>query len=87
MTDVPKAQLIPGRPFEAKARKKRRKGRDPAPAATCTLPFDDVRPFLSGKPMHGLGGPPPETPRAQPVEPTPPEAADETGSEGGILAA
>jgi hypothetical protein len=55
VTDLPPANLVPGRPFEAKARKKRRKGTDPVPAATRTLPFDKVRPFLSGKPLRGLG--------------------------------
>lgn len=54
MTDLPKADLLPGFPFEAKARKKRSKGGKPAPATTRTPPFEDVRPFLSNKPLHGL---------------------------------
>ena len=59
MTDLPKAYLLPGFPFEAKARKKRRKGGTPAPATTRTPPFQDVQPFLSNKPLHGLTPVPP----------------------------
>ncbi len=66
MTDLPKAHLLPGFPFEAKARKKRRKRSNPAAAATCTPSFEDVRPFLSSKPLHGLTPPPPA---AQPPKP------------------
>ena len=51
MSDLPKARLLPGIPFEAKARKKRRKG-DPAPASTCTPSFEEIRPFLTGKPLR-----------------------------------
>jgi len=68
MTDLPKAQLLPGIPFEAKARKKRSKGK-PAAAATCTPPFEDVRPFLSNKPLHGLTHTPP-APQPLQAEPT-----------------
>lgn len=53
MSDLPKARLLPGIPFEVKARKKRRKG-NPAPASTCTPPFDKVRPFLTATPLRGL---------------------------------
>lgn len=56
MSDLPKARLLPGIPFEARARKKRRKGK-PAPASTCTPPFDEVRPFLTGKPLRSLTEP------------------------------
>ncbi len=69
MTDLPKADLLPGFPFEAKARKKRRKGGTPAPAITRTPPFQDVRPFLSNKPMHGLSHTPP-APQAPQAKPT-----------------
>jgi hypothetical protein len=69
MTDLPKAYLLPGFPFEAKARKKRRKGGTPAPATTRTPPFQDVQPFLSNKPLHGL------TPR--PAAPQPLQAENE----------
>lgn len=73
MTDLPKAQLLPGIPFEAKARKKRSKGK-PAAAATCTPPFEDVRPFLSGKPLHGLtpaprAAQPPQAEHEPPAQP------------------
>ncbi len=74
MTDLPKAHLLPGFPFEAKARKKRRKGGDPASAATCTPPFEDVRPFLSNKPLHGLtpAPPAPQPPHAEQEPPAQP---------------
>ena len=74
MTDLPKAHLLPGIPFEAKARKKRRKGRAPAPAATCTPPFEDVRPFLSSKPLHGLTA----APAAQHAPASPESGHDES---------
>ncbi len=70
MTDLPKAHLLPGIPFEAKARKKRRKGK-PAAATTCTPSFEDVRPFLSSKPLHGLT-PPPAAPQPPQAEHEPP---------------
>ena len=76
MNDHAKARLLPGIPFEAKARKKRKKG-DPAPASTCTPPFDEVRPFLTAKPLHGLTGPPaqpepaPQVPQSESVTPKP----------------
>jgi len=66
MTDLPTADLLPGFPFEAKARKKRSKGGKPAPATTRTPPFEDVRPFLSNKPLHGLTPAPPAAPASQP---------------------
>ncbi len=72
MTDLPKAHLLPGIPFEAKARKKRSKRRNPAPAATCTPPFEDVRPFLSSKPLHGLTPPAPPAPQPPKAEHEPP---------------
>lgn len=65
MTDIPTAQPLPGFPFEAKARKKKKKG-EPARAVTRTPPFDDVRPFLTAKPLRGLGD------AARPAEPAPP---------------
>jgi hypothetical protein len=67
MTDLPKAYLLPGFPFEAKARKKRHKGGTPAPATTRTPPFQDVQPFLSNKPLHGLT--PPEAQHEPPARP------------------
>ncbi len=67
MSDLPKARLLPGIPFEAKARKKRSKSSTPAVAASCTPSFEDVRPFLSSKPLHGLT--PPAPPAAQPPRP------------------
>ncbi len=73
MTDLPKAQLLPGIPFEAKARKKRSKRRDPAPAATCTPPFEDVRPFLSSKRLQGLTPPAAQPPRAEHETPAQPD--------------
>ncbi len=80
MTDLPKARLLPGIPFEAKARKKRRKGRAPAPAATCTPPFEDVRPFLSSKPLRGLTA----APAALPAQHAP--ASPETGHDESLAA-
>ena len=74
MNDLAKARLLPGIPFEAKSRKKRRKGH-PAPASTCTPPFDEVRPFLTARPLRGLAGPPaepepaPQEPQHEPVTP------------------
>ena len=75
MSDLAKARLLPGIPFEAKARKKRTKG-NPAPASTCTPPFDKVRPFLTtAKPLVGLTEPaaaqPEPAPRLEPVTPEP----------------
>lgn len=86
MTDVPKAKTLPGRPFEAKARKKRRKGGEPAPAVTRTLPFDDVRPFLSGRPLHGIGGAPPASPKAPPAPPAQNPADPEADRDENIAA-
>ena len=76
MTDLPEAHLLPGFPFEAKARKKRRKGGNPAPATTRTPPFEDVRPFLSSKPLRGLT-PTPPAPRPPQAEHEPPTGRDE----------
>jgi len=72
MSDLPKARLLPGIPFEAKARKKRRKGK-PAQASTCTPPFDEVRPFLTGTPLRGLTEPPAQPEPAPLHEPAAPE--------------
>ena len=80
MTDLPEAHLLPGFPFEAKARKKRRKGGNPAPATTRTPPFEDVRPFLSSKPLRGLTPTPlaPQPPQAEHEHPAqPPTGRDE----------
>ena len=79
MTDLPKAQLLPGVPFEAKARKKRNKAGARAAATSCTPPFEDVCPFLSGNPLHGLTPPaPPAPPAPQPsqAEKEPPAQPD-----------
>ena len=76
VSDLPSARLLPGIPFDAKARKKRRKG-EPAPASTCTPPFDEVRPFLTGTPLRGLTGRPPlpepvpQAPLHEPATPDP----------------
>ncbi len=69
-TDIPHAQLLPGIPFEAKARKKRRKGVGPARASTLTPPFADVRPFLTFKPLRGLTSATEPAPAPTPPEPT-----------------
>ena len=84
MTDLPRAQLLPGFPFEAKARKKRRKRGNTAAAATRTPPFEDVRPFLSSKPLRGLT-PPPPAPQPPQAEHEPP-AQSGTGSDENIAA-
>ncbi len=76
MTDLPKARLLPGVPFEAKARKKRSRSSTPAAASSCTPPFEDVRPFLSGEPLHGLTPPAPAAAKARPAAP-PPQAEHE----------
>ncbi len=73
MTDLPKAHLLPGIPFEAKARKKRSKSRNPATAATCTPSFEDVRPFLSSKPPHGITPPAPPAVQAENEPPAKPD--------------
>ncbi len=72
MSDLPKARLLPGIPFEAKAKKKRRRGA-PAPASTCTPPFDEVRPFLTGTPLHGITGPPVQPEPVSEREPATPD--------------
>ena len=84
MTDLPKAYLLPGFPFEAKARKKRSKGGDPAAAATRTPPFEEVRPFLSNKPLHGLTAAPAAARPAPPAQPTP--ADPNTGHDENLAA-
>ncbi len=76
MTDLPKAHLLPGTPFEAKARKKRSRSSIPAAASSCTPPFEDVRPFLSGKPLRGLTPLASAAAQARPAAP-PPQAEHE----------
>ena len=53
MSDVSEARALPGVPFEAKARRKRRKDVDAA-ASTLTPEFEEIRQLLSGQPLRGL---------------------------------
>ena len=53
MSDVSKARALPGVPFEAKAKRKKRKDIDAA-ASTLTPEFEEIRQLLSGQPLRGL---------------------------------